>query len=58
MHLICMSVYLKNHKSDVENELWMVPLNLILCGFAQCEVSLFFPANELPVLLPVVDVGL
>ena len=26
MHLICMSVYPKNHKSDVENELRMVPL--------------------------------
>ena len=27
IQFISMSVYLKNHKSDVESELWMVPLN-------------------------------
>jgi len=40
MHFICMSVYPKNHKSDVQTELRMVPLRVKkLCPLSVCPAG-------------------
>ena len=37
MQFMCMSVYPKNHKCEVENELWMVPLSYLGTARRSCN---------------------